>query len=307
VICVAIADSVRRLADLALRHEPYTTVPPIARVRNTSVTVARLAAQQPPSPLVLAVVDAAVPVARLPRGLRGSRVAAESAIALDTELRRTRHPRLFEGLCVLRVAETTAEYCAAGASAAVGDGVAWREAAARWRYARGLLRSFDDGTRGRPEPTNILLWAVRLDEGLRAEFGPAADLDPQALRARDDLDVVAQQLGVVAARLPAIATHLAAASQLWGSEGALIVRADEVQFREGRLEEVLRRRTVVADTADLLPVIMAIRKAGLQSAQLAAELNRGPAARVRVSAAHMTYCAVAARGAGQHANRRVAR
>jgi hypothetical protein len=307
VICVAIADSVRRLADLALGHEPYTTAPPIARVRNTGVTVARLAAQQPPSPEVLAVLDAAIPVATLPRGLRGSRVAAESAIALDAELRGLHHPRLFEGLCVLRVAETAAAYCAAGASAAVGDGVAWRQAASRWRYARSLLRSFGDGTRGRPEPTNVLLWAVRLDQGLRAEFGPAADLDPEALRARDDLDVVAQQLGVVATRLSAIATHLEAAGRQWGSGRALVVRANEVQFREGRLEEVLQRRMVMADTGDLLPVMTAIRKAGLQSVQLAAELNRGAAARVHISAGHMAYSAVAARGAGLRTNCRVAR
>jgi hypothetical protein len=148
---------------------------------------------------------------------------------------------------------------------------------------------------------------VRLDQGLRAEFGPVADLDPDGLRAPDDLDVVAQQLGAVAARLPAIATHLEAAGRLWGGEGALVVRADAVHFREGRLEEVLQRRMVMADTGHLLPVMTAIRQAGLQSAQLAAELNRDAIARARVPAGHMAYSAVAARRVGVHANRRVAR
>ena len=273
---IAIADAARRLARHAQSHQPYAGAPQLTRVHHTSVTVARLGAQQPPSVQGRAVLDRAVPVGGLPAGLRGSRVATESCLALVHELdhREARNCplRLCEVLVVMRVAEEAARYAIDSSSPVHPDRAAgpWRSAPVAWRASREALKPFDDGTRRRPENTAVVLWAVRLHEGLKAEFRPDRVTHSLGERGSD----AATALQVIANHLPQLAEDLTRATRHWARSGSLTTRATAVRFRADRVDAWLRQDAVRADAEDLHAVARSLRSAWLLSVDLAAELSR---------------------------------
>ena len=274
---LAIADAARRLARRAQGHAPYAGAPQLTRVHHTSVTVARLGAQQPPSVQGRAVLDRPLPVAGLPAGLRGSRVATESCVALVHELdhREDRNCplRLCEALAVMRVAEEAAQYVIDQASQAQPDRAAgpWQSAPAAWQASREALKPFDDGTRRRPEDTAVVLWALRLHEGLKAEFGPDRATGPLGERGSD---AAAPALQVIANHLPQLAESLTRVTRHWAQRGSLTTRATAVQFREDRIGAWLHQDAVSADAKDLHTATRSLRSAWLLSVDLAAELSR---------------------------------
>lgn len=279
---IELSVTARRCASFAEGHTPYTGVPPLARTRRLAVAVEQLGAAHPPAAHRQAALDRLVPVAGLPAGLPGSRIAAESAAVVADQLRRsvddpTRAPvRLVEALAVLLAAESTAQYATEVAEALDANALGRNEAqtAAAWRAARRALDRFDDGTRHHPGHVSpLILWAVRQHEGLRHDLGRKAGRAIDDMRGQADLGRMLTDVRLAVNQLPSLAASLQRGLGQWVRSGALTARATDLEIRDDRLPAILAGRAITVQGVDLTDVLDSLRSARLLSTGLAARLD----------------------------------
>jgi hypothetical protein len=279
---IELSVTARRCARFAEAHAPYAGVPQLARVRRLASAVEQLAAAHPPEPGRVAALDRLIPIAGLPAGLPGSRIAAESSAVVADQLRRrsedpSRPPvRLVDVLAVLLAAESTAHY--ATSIAATYDHQTLERDEARtadgWRAVRHALDPFDDGTRHHPGPVStLILWAVRQHEGLRREFAPATATTTADPTSGPHAPRVLTDLRLAVNPLPSIAASLHRVVGRWARRGDLTARANDLDPTDQRVAAILAGRTVTVDAVDLTDGLDALRTARLLSTALAARLD----------------------------------
>ena len=270
--CAADGDG-RRTADLAWTH-------------LTARALAAQAAQDPPRPASLAILDRPVPRPVLPPDMPASRAAMESMVVITDRLRRataglSRRPTLLEVFAVSRAAESTVRYGAIASATLTGrvmpDALL---AAAIWYEVRDRMRPFTDAAPLTIDERDLGMCAQRTHIELRREFGSPDQLR-LAYENRPGLKANAvRHLQAMVNEIPDVADQLAAAIEQMADHGELHALASKLPFREYRVSEFLTRKPVVADRFDVMTVLHRLEVAGELAAAVAVDLDRSASATV---------------------------
>ncbi len=280
-LTVAFAETARSAAAAARRFGPYRAIPELVAVHHTSALVEQQATIERPSPAGRTVLEHLV-AAPDALGLTGMAAAAEAAVGLGTAIHASAARQsltLLDLLATAAAAETSSRYGTALVRTVRPQGppqMPWASNAPEaWHAVTLACAPFDDGTKGRPAPSQVLSLARMLDARLRGSLGPADNAVSDRLRNRGDLAEVATHLRTIANQLPDVATQLRRGAVNWIEQQRLLAPERFLPSYEQRgfSARTATNHIVVVGPGDFKALLSALDDTSRLAAALSGELH----------------------------------